>query len=514
MERVGSQRKWFSYRLKHNSKETWIYALCRDKSEQLCMYVLDPDQLKMGWRQIHGLPSRCLKRKGVGFEVLGKKVYLFGGCGWIEDASDEVYCYDASVNTWARAALDDKIYAIGGLGSKSSNPHSWDIYNGPMNLWTSHVDPNVIPDIEDSMVLDGKIYIRCGISPYPPMCTPLYTSRPGPAVVIDGNLYVLDQTSGVRLMTWRKDVRELTAVRRLSTHLVRPPCRVVAIGKKIFVVGKGLGTVVFDVENAGYVGGVLVSCSVVMMMMYAAQTVPFPNPTVHHPKIKPHQKVANPHLGFFNSAKRVSESRFISRKSGRLSVIMSDGSHNKQEVYQNDKFDDGYYMRRCVELAKKAIGCTNPNPMVGCVIFKDGKIVGEGFHPKAGQPHAEVEGRTVKAQILNTAGQERYRAITSAYYRGALGAILMKQDRSQASPGCENFLSSGLCRGGAFVHRVSALEATNVEKSFQTTLSEIYWIISKKSISSDEPAASSIKEGTTLVVGPQETNAKKGCCSA
>ncbi|XP_022735324.1 riboflavin biosynthesis protein PYRD, chloroplastic-like [Durio zibethinus] len=52
--------------------------------------------------------------------------------------------------------------------------------------------------------------------------------------------------------------------------------------------------------------------------------------------------------------------------------------------------DDGFYMRRCVVLARRAIGCTSPNPMVGCVIVKDGKIVGEGFHPKAGQPHAEV----------------------------------------------------------------------------------------------------------------------------
>lgn len=43
-----------------------------------------------------------------------------------------------------------------------------------------------------------------------------------------------------------------------------------------------------------------------------------------------------------------------------------------------------------MEIARKGIGCTSPNPMVGCVIVKDGKIVGEGFHPKAGQPHAEV----------------------------------------------------------------------------------------------------------------------------
>ncbi|EEC74395.1 hypothetical protein OsI_09744 [Oryza sativa Indica Group] len=51
---------------------------------------------------------------------------------------------------------------------------------------------------------------------------------------------------------------------------------------------------------------------------------------------------------------------------------------------------DGHYMRRCVELARKAAGHTSPNPMVGCVVVRDGRVVGEGFHPKAGQPHAEV----------------------------------------------------------------------------------------------------------------------------
>lgn len=64
-----------------------------------------------------------------------------------------------------------------------------------------------------------------------------------------------------------------------------------------------------------------------------------------------------------------------------------EGLPGKDEKIDND---DGFYIRRCVELARKAIGCTSPNPMVGCVIVKDGKIVGEGFHPKAGQPHAEV----------------------------------------------------------------------------------------------------------------------------
>lgn len=48
------------------------------------------------------------------------------------------------------------------------------------------------------------------------------------------------------------------------------------------------------------------------------------------------------------------------------------------------------YMRRAIELASNALGKTHPNPAVGCVIVKDGNIVGEGYHPKAGMPHAEV----------------------------------------------------------------------------------------------------------------------------
>ncbi len=47
-------------------------------------------------------------------------------------------------------------------------------------------------------------------------------------------------------------------------------------------------------------------------------------------------------------------------------------------------------MRRCLTLAQKAAGRTSPNPLVGCVIVRDGAVVGEGFHPKAGEPHAEV----------------------------------------------------------------------------------------------------------------------------
>ncbi|KAK4337823.1 hypothetical protein RND71_042310 [Anisodus tanguticus] len=160
----------------------------------------------------------------------------------------------------------------------------------------------------------------------------------------------------------------------------------------------------------------------------------------------------------------------------------------------------------------------------------------------------QVEGRIIKSQIWDTAGQERYRAITSAYYRGALGALLvydvtkptsfenisrwlkelrdhadsnivimlignktdLKHLRAVATEDAQGYAE----REGLSFIETSALEATNVEKAFQMNLSEIYRIISKKSLSSEDPAPANIKQGTTLVVGPEEINTKKACCSA
>ncbi|CAN7019765.1 hypothetical protein BRARA_F00618 [Brassica rapa] len=162
----------------------------------------------------------------------------------------------------------------------------------------------------------------------------------------------------------------------------------------------------------------------------------------------------------------------------------------------------------------------------------------------------QVEGRTVKAQIWDTAGQERYRAITSAYYRGALGALLvydvtkpttfenvsrwLKELRDHADSNIvimlignktdlkhlravatEDAQSYAEKEGLSFIE-TSALEALNVEKAFQTILSEIYRIISKKSISSDQANANAnVKEGHTIdVAASSESNTKKPCCSS
>ena len=51
---------------------------------------------------------------------------------------------------------------------------------------------------------------------------------------------------------------------------------------------------------------------------------------------------------------------------------------------------DSYFMMLAIEQAKQGLYTTRPNPAVGCVIVQSERIVGQGFHPKAGQPHAEV----------------------------------------------------------------------------------------------------------------------------
>ena len=59
------------------------------------------------------------------------------------------------------------------------------------------------------------------------------------------------------------------------------------------------------------------------------------------------------------------------------------------------------YIKRCIELAQNGFGTTYPNPMVGSVIVYDNQIIGEGWHKKAGEPHAEVNAvRSVKDKSL------------------------------------------------------------------------------------------------------------------
>jgi len=64
---------------------------------------------------------------------------------------------------------------------------------------------------------------------------------------------------------------------------------------------------------------------------------------------------------------------------------------------------DAHYMARALELARKGRYSTHPNPRVGCVIVRDGQVVGEGWHVRAGEPHAEVHALRAAGELARGA---------------------------------------------------------------------------------------------------------------
>ena len=64
---------------------------------------------------------------------------------------------------------------------------------------------------------------------------------------------------------------------------------------------------------------------------------------------------------------------------------------------------DEYYMSRALHLAKQGLYTTHPNPRVGCVIVKGAKVVGEGWHERAGEPHAEVHALSAAGELARGA---------------------------------------------------------------------------------------------------------------
>lgn len=69
---------------------------------------------------------------------------------------------------------------------------------------------------------------------------------------------------------------------------------------------------------------------------------------------------------------------------------MTDVPDLHQQYLSKQDVEDHRWMQHALMLAKRGLYTTRPNPAVGCVLVKDDKIIGEGFHPKAGEPHAEV----------------------------------------------------------------------------------------------------------------------------
>lgn len=282
-----SSDEWHSCRQLNNLEEAWIYILCRDMSGENIIYVLDPDPERRSLKCLQPMPPACIKNRGMSFEVLGKKLYLLGGCNWHKDFSDDVYFYDSSVEKWMEATamptarcyflsatLDDKIYVRSVQGS-NSGPEGWDIYDLQTDRWSSLSDPMPTVDFEKSVTFEDKIYTFHKTwydSRHARMYDPssrkwehlqneFVSCRCGPTVVLDGTLYMLDETSGTRLMMWQKETEDWAPLGRLAEQLTKPPCHLVAIGRRIFIIGRMLHTVVVDVDKAAKVGGMLVTSS-------------------------------------------------------------------------------------------------------------------------------------------------------------------------------------------------------------------------------------------------------------
>ncbi|KAJ3120747.1 Ras- protein Rab-11A [Nowakowskiella sp. JEL0407] len=160
----------------------------------------------------------------------------------------------------------------------------------------------------------------------------------------------------------------------------------------------------------------------------------------------------------------------------------------------------------------------------------------------------QVDGKTIKAQIWDTAGQERYRAITSAYYRGAVGALLvydiakhgtyenvnrwLKELRDHADSNINIMLVGNkadlrhlravpteeakqfAAENGLSFIETSALDNSNVEQAFQKILTEIYRFVSSKALESGNDAQASLSTRQTIVVTPSDPatqNQASGC---
>jgi len=161
----------------------------------------------------------------------------------------------------------------------------------------------------------------------------------------------------------------------------------------------------------------------------------------------------------------------------------------------------------------------------------------------------QVDAKTIKAQIWDTAGQERYRAITSAYYRGAVGALLvydiskhqtyenvtrwLKELRDHADANIVIMLVGNksdlrhlravpteeakqfASENNLSFIETSALDASNVELAFQNILTDIYQIVSQKALDNGDHTQNPIgngREGISLTNPADEGAAKKGCC--
>jgi diaminohydroxyphosphoribosylaminopyrimidine deaminase/5-amino-6-(5-phosphoribosylamino)uracil reductase len=174
---------------------------------------------------------------------------------------------------------------------------------------------------------------------------------------------------------------------------------------------------------------------------------------------------------------------------------------------------DRQMMQRCLQLARQGIGKTSPNPMVGAVIVRDGKIVGEGFHPQVGQPHAEVfalqaagkqaQGATVYVNLEPCNHYGRTPPCTEALIAAEVAKVVVgaiDPDPRVSGGGIERLKSAGIevivgveeeaCRqlNEAFIHRTLYKKpfgilkyAMTLDGKIATTTGHSAWVTSQES---------------------------------
>lgn len=211
-----------------------------------------------------------------------------------------------------------------------------------------------------------------------------------------------------------------------------------------------------------------------------------------------------------------------------------------------DEKSQDSYLFKLVLIGDSGVGKTNLASRFAHNEFHgDSKAtIGVEFRSKT----LEIDGKEIKAQIWDTSGQERYRAVTSVYYRGALGALLvydisrrssfdnvsqwLREVRSQGDNNLVVMLvgnktdlahlravatGKGLElaeKEGMFFMETSALDSTNVDEAFETVIAEIYNHVSKRlPTQEDEDKTLNLSSGTKLSV-QEEKRQESSCCQS
>ena len=95
---------------------------------------------------------------------------------------------------------------------------------------------------------------------------------------------------------------------------------------------------------------------------------------------------------------------------------------------------DEQYMKQALQLAQKGEGYVAPNPMVGAVIVKDGRIIGSGYHEHYGGPHAEVN--AIADAKEDVAGATMYVTLEPCSHYGENASLCRFIGRKETCQGC------------------------------------------------------------------------------